>query len=320
LLVAASSLAAGQLFRRLQLSRAMSIAALQQASLSPVRSTPSSPAPATPRRVYQVSLSPIRSTPSSPAPATPRQVYREPPTTPPPAPRPGLLHNALVNNLSVEVARILDGNEFESIGPIKDLSGCEPPLVKAARYGCSADILKQLLRHGASADSLGNKGLTPLMIIIRAHTNRVPDLASYLTSPMVPAIGSADQSWMLSPMGPLRSPWTCEPNVRDGFPRLSEDQCIEMATCLLQSGADALQVDTSGQCAPGVAERLGKPRLAALLKYWCELRACRLLRILWQRSDEGHSADGWLLMVPETARNVLCQFLVPDELDYSQVV
>jgi len=301
------------------MSTTHAVAAPQQASLSPVRNAPRFPSPATPRRVRQVSLSPIRSAPSSPAPATPRRVHTAPPTTPPPAPRPGPLHNALVNNRSAEVAFILDGNEFESIGPIKDMSGCEPPLVKAARYGCSASILKQLLRHGASADSLGHNGLTPLMIIIRAHTNRLPELVSYMTSPTVPFIGSADQSWMLSQMGPLWAPWTCEPNLRDGFPRLSEEQCIEMATCLLQGGADALQVDTSGQCAPGVAERLGKPRLAALLKYWCELQACRLLRILWQRSDGGHSADGLLLMVPETARSVLCQFLVPDELDCSQV-
>mmetsp|Transcript_66769 Transcript_66769/g.131635 ORF Transcript_66769/g.131635 Transcript_66769/m.131635 type:complete len:298 (+) Transcript_66769:100-993(+) len=289
------------------------VTTMLQASFSPVRNT---------SRI-KVCLPPIRSTPSSPAPATPRQIHRAPPTSPPPTPRSGPLQHALLGNRVLEVARILDGNELASVAPIKDLSGCESPLVKAARYGCSVLILKLLLRHGANADSPGNNGLTPLMIVIRAHTNRLHDRMTYPDF----SHGSADQPRTASmwPTWSQQIPLAgnnglSESNLRDGLPRLSEDQCMDTALCLLQHGAEALQAGTTGQCAPDVAERLGKPRLAALLKYWCELQACRMLWILWHSYDGGHLKTGTISVVPGTVRSLLSQFMVPDELDYLHAV
>lgn len=259
------------------------------------------------------------STRTSPAPSTPRQgrVHR---ASPPPRPRPGALLHALRANRSADVARILDSNEIESINPISDHFGCETPLLKAARYGCSANIFRLFLKRGAGADSIGNDRRTPLMIIIQAHefcNLTFEDSTDYPN-------GSAQQPWLNPPTWPTWSEQVPlsgrvgQCTLPDSLPRLSEDMCIDLATCLLESGADALQLDPSGQSAPDVALGLGKPRLAALLRYWYELQTCRLLRSLWQRYDQGHY-NATALMVPSSVRSLLCHFLVPSDLDSSHL-
>jgi len=271
--------------------------------------------------VHAAPLSPACNTRTLPAPATPPRQARVHPALTPPRPQPGALLHALRTNRSADIAQILDADELESINPISDHSGCETPLLKAARYGCSANILNLLLERGANVDSIGNDQLTPLMIIIQAGDFCSLDFENSLGF----SNGSVQQPWLNPPTWP---PWSGqvplsgmagESALPEGLPRLSEDKCMDLATCLLQSGADALQLDPSGQSAPDVALGLGKPRLAALLRYWYELQTCRLLRTLWRRYDQGHSAVGTALMVPASVRSLLCRFMVPSDLDSAQL-
>jgi len=224
---------------------------------------------------------------------------------------------ALRANQSADVAKILEANELESTNPISDHNGCEAPLLKAARNGCSADIFKLLLKCGANVHSLGNDRLTPLMIIVRSFTVRSfeSEGAYDFSNGNVLQLGLDSPTWpRWSEQLPV-SGRSCHYTLPPGLPRLSEDRCIDLATCLLQNGANALQLDPSGQSAPDVALALKKPRLAALLMYWYELRTCRLLRSLWKRYDQGRLIVGTTLMVPASVRSLLCQFLVPNDLD-----
>lgn len=94
------------------------------------------------------------------------------------------------------------------------------------------------------------------------------------------------------------------------LPGLSEEQCMHMAAALLRCGAHAFQRDGSGREAAELAEQLGRPRLAALLKHWHSLEARRLLWSLWRRGDAGESTNEALL-VPSNLRSLVCSFLAP---------
>lgn len=91
---------------------------------------------------------------------------RRPPTSPPGAPARGAskpcdLMKALCNRSleEVEAALLADRDAAEGIF----LDSFVPPLSYAIQMKCGADIVAELLRHGASVDAMDRSGRTPLM-------------------------------------------------------------------------------------------------------------------------------------------------------------
>jgi len=232
--------------------------------------------------------------------------------------------------------------------PCNTVRGPEPAVITAVLAGSPVEMLKLLLRSGASAHETNSAGLTALEVVVSVRPDpnlaRVqPEHDSSWPDRTLGLHGDLDlTSNLFGGFADLRRPWpTLEawgpggnlnvaPNVVGGLVAeswalpgdlsspllvgglpLSEAQRCRYAACLLASGC-------SGQeAAAAAAERLGLHKLALLICHWSDLQAQKMVRSLWARAISTGKPVGLTACPVEMCENI-CGFLAPARLLPSQ--
>lgn len=224
-------------------------------------------------------------------------------------------------NSPQKVARALQLDETAAWMPITDAAGCEAPVVKAARFGCSPEVLELLLQSGAVLDTSARGELAPLAALAGARLD--PDVVAAeveVAAPppwLVPAAGLQWPQWSMPQLGDPQALCGLQTFMADAAPQdAQEEGRLVTARWLLRRGADATLRDEAGRTAADWAEQSGRTRLANLLRYTREREACRLLRAMETRQPAEDPADSPvsndLACLPTGVQQLLRDFLVPE--------
>lgn len=202
--------------------------------------------------------------------------------SPPPAPKPKLLAEALRTGSTEQVLQALAEDEMCAYTPLCITTGVglEPPLVAAVRCGCSTHVLETLLAARADVNHTGANGLTPMLALVSRPT------AAQAMAPMSNVVA---HHWA-------------------GM-QLPEEWFLEVARIFLRRGARESQVDGCGQKLDSLARRSGRFRLARLLEHWQGWQACQLLSAIWRRTITSPVLD--LAHLPDAVQDLVCRFVAP---------
>jgi len=176
------------------------------------------------------------------------------------------LSDAIRRNKVSVIQSLLEDDPWVAQTPLPDTQA--PPILAAVRCCSSTQLLTVLLRAGARADDIDSVGLTALQTI----------------SQVAPLEQTSSPE--LSPGKALQMPaWTemCRiPGVehRVCSTQASEEHCCGMAAVLLAAGADPDRRDSGGRDCAWHADRVGRRKLADLLRNWGgkEVAALHVLR------------------------------------------
>lgn len=152
--------------------------------------------------------------------------------------RSGLLKALMSGSLSA-VTAALESDSAVATEPFFD-NNCEPPLCAAVNFGCPADVLALLLRHGADVHSVDCRGRTPLLTLCSLRRGGL--------------LGGYDISFLGE--GGLAMKVECD-NVRA--------QGVKVAELLLDAGADPWHLDVGGFSAADLARHAGNDDLVEFL-------------------------------------------------------
>eukprot|EP00931_Biecheleriopsis_adriatica_P096650 TRINITY_DN70304_c0_g1_i1.p1 TRINITY_DN70304_c0_g1~~TRINITY_DN70304_c0_g1_i1.p1 ORF type:complete len:324 (-),score=52.97 TRINITY_DN70304_c0_g1_i1:18-869(-) len=254
----------------------------------------------------------LRSPPRSPSPTTRRSS-----PSPPPAPRPNKVTGKIVSALRSDSVMLLEAllqqDGFAALAPFCDGPDWQLPLVKACELGCSVEVLRLLIEHGAAPGvSLTSGGLTPLAALAGAASKSLtrPERLPWPVPRACLGQLLAGADW---------SPWSEEADKLQlgGLPQQhekEEDRRLSSIRFLLGAGVKASQCDYGGRSVSDWAEASGWLRVAALLRFSREIGTCSMLRAMWCL-DRGLPAAGAapsaLLCLPNIPRELICSFLAP---------
>lgn len=246
--------------------------------------------------------------------------------------------DALLRNSLDKVLAVLADDETAAVFPFTDGAGSQVPIIKAASFRCSAEVMEALIRHGANPSSPeGAWNLTPLAVLCGASEASAQDfvepprfrksdpgvclshqLQVLSTSPLALPELLPMPRFGVSPLclqGQTRTsnhPWCLEAAAKQKS--ADEPRLIATACVLLRAGADPYHKDAVGRTPADWSEASGYFRLASLLRYRSEFQTVHLLRTLRSRAQRNLSGQCRLLDMHDGIHNILCKFLVPDQV------
>jgi len=192
--------------------------------------------------------------------------------------------------------------------PLLTGHGCESPVLAALTKGCSASILKCLLRAGASFLDVGCAGLTALEVVAGVGQTKLETLPNALDDEGL-WTPYEDIGGFVVPSQIFGSSWDQGSQVGEPC-RDDEERRCACAALLLAHGAGTAHAGAAA-AASQAAEECGYTKLAGLIRYWEELGAVRYLREL--RSRPMCASSSTLLECPHEILELICEALVPCE-------
>lgn len=255
---------------------------------------------------------------------TPPRVHRGTHSESPPAtPRPGQLRRELRRN-PARAAELLDADSTLVHTAFRE-HGYEPIVVGVVRDGSPVQSLALLLQRRAVVDEVDTHGLTALQLVAKAPQFLENRLIQQGSASLV--TGSVNSPAHLGAVAVATQPGRSRSGAGgQHVTALEEDLCCSYAACLLAFGADASRRDAAGRCPAELAMQQGKELLAGVIRHWTELQYMRWLRRAKRRALErlaaGRSslqaaelAAPPLLLMPDTAFDVLCSCLIPHAIE-----
>lgn len=236
--------------------------------------------------------------------------------SPPPAPRACKqppLRAALLKRSALEVEGLLEENPEVARLPFFEFAA-EPPICCAARVGCTAPIVKCLLRHRASPDAVNCYGRTPLSILsmqpLRNHDDELKPFPRPLGA-LPPLLQSPERELVL--------PWWLQPcddlvSATFRFPQPDEMLSLSFAAALLAAGCDPAKPDLKGELAAELARAARRPCLAHFFEYYAGVQAYyTLARAASSPKALGRqNGTGFLRTLSKGMAEAVCSFLAPE--------
>jgi hypothetical protein len=165
-------------------------------------------------------------------------------------------------NATVEEVRACLAAEPEATSHFFFDYNFEPVLCCAIRLGCGAEVVVELLRHGADAHACETMGYSPLTL-----------LAS------MPSAAKNEEAWDLTWMWFAPSLFMADVDVKyDAMGLKVMRERLQVAGALIEAGVDPKAVDGSHRSPIVVARTAGNLELARFLEHYHDVQTARMLR------------------------------------------
>lgn len=194
------------------------------------------------------------------------------------------MQRAIQSNNAHEIRRLCKTDAESLHVPVKTPMGADLPLHYAVKSGCSLDVIEALLEGGARVTDRGASGESILSAMVKADADAEKAVNQFPSFPMFafpsfPDLVAAQRDLHIAPPQLIPSvniimEMCCQEEASTEV----EDKLISIASCLLQSGADPLQLEADGKCAADHADLGSRRRLAQLLRHHGDLQVARAVK------------------------------------------
>jgi len=252
------------------------------------------------------------------SPRTPRLLPRCGEMMPPALPHAGIsLKSALSSGCVQTVNKLLLCDDTLVHVPLPTISGCELPIIAAIRMGCCATVVEVLLRHGAAPTVHGRCGASALHIIVLSlHNGKSqagwPFGPNVVEKPHLLGFADSMHDMPLTPCFAHQFEWgataTC-PQIQMCW-RNAEQHICDMATCLLQYGADTAE-KWKGLLPAEAARQSGQEHLANIIEHFIWWRAQQILAKHMSAATRAKRLVSPLLQCKANVYRLISEFVAP---------